>query len=370
MEAGTADREQVLDRWLIVKRAQRKKRPIASLSDDAIDWPATVRAVSRDFAVAALATLLDDAGLFDRAPTDVQRFLRYALVQNGEANRRIREQCVEVGNALAQRGLHGVLLKGAAWLFEAGPAAKDRMMRDIDLLVPRHALEDARAVLAGLGYEPVFAVQYASGHFHDRPLEHPLWPTRIEMHVELTFRAGYLGADEVLAKAQGVAKGLLVPSPLHRMMHNVVHAQIINGDFIGGALSFRDSLDLGRLLQSNFATEDWLAFANEARRRGFFGPLSGALHKAAYVSGADLPEPFRSDEGGRRSLRRCLLQRRWPPLDAALRQVGVVCGALAWERDAYRLQLGDERSLRAHFLVNRRRLGRIGAALKRGLNSA
>ena len=153
-------------------------------------------------------------------------------------------------------------------------------------------------------------------------------------------------------------------------MHNVVHGQIINGDFVAGALSLRDSLDLGRLIRNIVPTTDWFDLAGEARRRGYFRPLSGALHKAAYVSGAVLPEPFRSDPGGRRHLRRCLLQRRWPTFDVGIRSFGLIYRATAWERHAYALQLGSDRSLRAHFLVNRRRLQRIRAALNRRLRSA
>jgi hypothetical protein len=244
------------------------------------------------------------------------------------------------------------------------------MLRDIDLLVPWTAYEAARTALFALDYKPSSTIMHDAGHVHEAPLEHPDRLVSVELHVELTTRIRYLSADEVLAQAQHVAPGLTVPSPLHRIVHNVVHAQIVNGDFVGGALSLRDSLDLGRLIGDIVPTKDWFDLAGEARQRGYFRPLSGALHKAAYVSGAALPEPFRSDPGGRRHLRRCLLQRRWPTLDAGIRSLGVFSRATAWERDAYALKLGGDRSLRSHFLVNRRRLKRIRAALNRRLKSA
>ena len=367
MEGGMATGG-ALCNWLIAKRPRREAD--LPLSDDEVDWMATVRSASEDFALSALATLLKDAGLLDHAPADVQRFLHYAISQNTQANDRIRQQCIEIGKALSRVGLSCVLLKGAAWLFEDGPAAQDRMLRDIDLLMPRAALEDARTALHALGYEPSSTILAEAGHIHDVPLEHPDRLVCVEMHVELTTRVRYLSADEVFAEARQVAPGLCVPAPLHRVMHNVVHAQIVNGDFVSGALSFRDSLDLGRLTEKTVAAEHWYALAHDARQRGFFRQLSGALHKAAYVSGVVLPEPFRSDAGGRRHLRRCLLQRRWPTFDMGIRKLGVFHRATAWERDAYALQLGSDRSLRAHFLVNRRRLARIRAALNRSIRSA
>jgi len=351
--------------WLITKPMHAETRPAVLLSDDAIDWPATIGAAGEDFAIPALATMLADAGLLDFAPNDVQQFLRYTRSRNAQANGQIREQCLEIGGALAAAGLFAVLLKGTTWLFEDGPAAHDRMLRDIDLLIPRSALDSARHVLSALGYRTWTAVVPEIGHIHDPPLEHPDRRTSVEIHVELTTWVSYLSAEEVLVEAIAIAPGLFVPSPLHRLVHSVVHAQIANGDFVGGVLNFRDCLDVGRLMQKNIPSEDWMSLAETARQRQFFRPLSAALHKAAYVSGTEIPEPFRSDPSGRRHLRRCLFQKRWPSLGIAMRKFGVFCRATAWERDAYALGLGSDRGLAAHVLVNRRRMERIRAALRR-----
>ena len=197
--------------WLVAKRPRRKGIPDPSLLDDTVDWVATIRAANGDFAVAALATLLEQAGLLGRAPTDVQRFLRYAVSQNTEANRRIREQCVEIGDALSRVGLHCVLLKGAAWLFEDGPATQDRMLRDIDLLVPGPVYEAARTALLALDYKPSSTIMHETGHVHEVPLEHPDRLVSVELHVELTTRMRYLSADEVLAQASPSRPASLCP---------------------------------------------------------------------------------------------------------------------------------------------------------------
>jgi hypothetical protein len=359
----------VVCNWLIPK-ANAKRGSAILLSDEMIDWPETIRAAGEDFSIPALATMLDQECLLDCAPHDVQQFLRYAVCQNVQANRQIREQCLEIGKALSAAGLYGVLLKGACWLFEDGPAAQDRMLRDIDLLVPRVALDEVGAVLGALGYKTWSGVVPEIGHIHDPPLEHPDRRASVEIHVELTPWVRYLSADEVLAQAIPVAPGLCVPLPLHRLVHNVVHAQIANGDFVGGRLGLRDSLDVARLMQKDIPRDDWMNLARTARERRLFRPLSAALHKATHVSGAPLPEPFRSDPSGRRHLQRCLWQRRWPRLESVMRRLGVFLRATAWERDAYALGLGSDHGLAAHLLVNLRRLERIRAALQRGPTSA
>jgi hypothetical protein len=350
--------------WLIAK-PYSLGRTEASLSDDAIDWMATVHSAGEDFAVPALATVLKDANLFQHAPPDVQQFLNYALTQNARMNERIREQCLEIGTALAQTGVSCALLKGATWLFEDGAARQDRMLRDIDVLVPHAATEAAWTALVAQGYAPSPTIVGEPGHIHELPLEHAERPVTVELHVELTTWVNYLDPEQVLAQSRAVAPGVSMPCPLHRIVHNVVHAQLSNGDYAGGALSLRDSLDLGRLLQKSISAEQWFALTSEAHKKGYFGTLSGALHKAAYVTGAALPDPFASDDAGPRHLRRCLLQRRWPAFDRTMRKYGVFRRATAWERDAYALQLGDDRSLRAHWLVNRRRLQRMRSALYR-----
>src|SRR5262249_17451275 len=104
--------------WLIPKPSRPTAGSAIPLSDEMIDWLATIHAAGEDFAIPALAKVLENSGLLDQAPSDVQQFLRYALAQNAQANIQIREQCLDIGNAFAGAGLKAMLLKGACWLFE------------------------------------------------------------------------------------------------------------------------------------------------------------------------------------------------------------------------------------------------------------
>lgn len=353
-----------LPHWLRL-RPPAAGAAMADLSDAQVDWSATIGEAARNFSLPMLATLLEEAGLLARVPADVATFLSYALRKNAEDNTVIRVQCLDIGGALARAGTTGVLLKGAAFLFEPPPALHDRMMRDIDVLVPFDALEAAYGALADAGYRPSVCIGAEDGLFHGWPLEHGERPATIEVHVALSTRPDWLPAEEVFAAAIPVAPGLAVPAVRHRILHNAIHAQMINGDLAGGVINLRDAMDIGRLAVGNAGELDWPAIAAEADVRGAGPILSAALHKAAFATGWTVPEPFRSDRMALRHMRRCLLQRRWRLADRVLRPLGFLSRALAWERDAYPLGLGDRDDLGARLSVNRRRLSRAWKRLAR-----
>ncbi len=328
-----------------------------------------IRAVNRDLAAPALWTAFTTLDWTDALPGDVRDYLRYIHEQNAGCNELIRKECLDLGRILSVAGADAVVLKGATWLFEDGPARADRMMRDVDILVDRDWLDGARAALADAGYTPVPTIVAEKGHVHDGPVFRAGEPANVELHVEPTTRVRMLPAREILEKATAIAPGLRMPAPEHRIVHNVIHAQIVNGDHAGGVANLRDSLDLARLIDAFGAEVDWAGLSQRARSRGFFPQLSGAIHKAARFAGATLPPPFAGDSGGRRHAWRCGLQRQLPGVDGPLRKFGILVRALAWERDSYALGFEETRGLRAHFLVNLRRASRIGQAASRAISS-
>ena len=342
---------------------------IVDLDDSAVDWLATMQRVNDDFAGPALRTALFQAGVVDRLPDDVHDYLDLLYEENARCNLHIREQCDHIGAALAEAGVAAVLLKGAAWLFEDGPARDDRMMRDIDLLADGASIDAARTAIRSAGYRWSPRMRSEAGHIHDAPLIHPDGLVSVELHAEVTTRTRLLTGAEVVAASHPVAPGLRVPSSAHRIVHNVIHAQIFNGDHAGGVAGLRDSLDLARIACAHLDTIDWITMAGDARRRGYFRQLSGAIHKAALFAGGPLPQPFADDADGRRHAERCARQQQSPMLDAVMRRYGILCRALAWERDSYALNLGSDRGLGAHLKVNLRRARRIAAALREALHA-
>lgn len=346
--------------WLL-----RRSGGTGDLSDASVDWMKTIGHAARDHALPMLATVAEQAGVMDSLPPDVAAYLDYVLSANVRANSAIRSEVLFVGRALARANVDAILLKGATWLFEPGSGLYDRMMRDIDILVAPGDLEAAVAALIAAGFERSPLVIGEAGHIHEHPLRHPDHPVLVEVHVELATRPELLPTRPIFERSSVVAPGLAIPAFCDRIVHNVIHAQLTNGEYRGGVLNLRDATDLGRLVEAAFDSCDWQQLERDAAAGFYRAPLAAALHQAAYVTGCPVPPPFVDDRRAANHLRRSLLQRRWGWLDTLMRPLGFLARATAWERDAYALGLGDRRDLAAHLLVNRRRVGRAARRLRR-----
>lgn len=322
-----------------------------------------------NFVGPALSQAYFDLGVEDQLPLDVRHYLQMLHAENARCNVEIRRQCDELGGALAAIGTQGILLKGAAWLYDAGPAATDRMIRDIDILVDPRRADTIRIALRERGYRDAINFVREPGHIHEAPMARSDSLVSVEVHYELMTRTRLFPADDMRAHARPIAEGIAIPSPTHRLVHAVIHAEIVNGDYYSATVSLRDSLDISRLIVGFGDEIDWQALVRVSRARGFFPVLSGAVHKAALFTGAPLPDAFSDDLRGRWHAARCLFQRRWPVLEQGMRRIGVVRRALAWHRDSYALGLGDQRDLYAHMQVNKRRLARIKSAIARAFNA-
>ena len=334
-----------------------------TMCDDRTDWLTVFSLANQHLITPALWTTFDRPGLRQQLPEDVRSYLALLHSRNADRNARIRQQCLAIGSILARVKVRAVLLKGASWLFDGSlEPASDRMMRDIDLLLAPEEFEVAIRALIASGYRETSEGLVEVGHFHHAPLLPPDGVASVEIHRDLAHRVTLLPALEVLASARVVAPGLLLPSARHRIVHNVIHAQIENGDFAGGTVQLRDTLDLARLLMNSSSEIDWMSVAGEARERGFFNYLSGAVEVAHRVLGSAIPPPLASSRGRLHAFR-CVHQRRWPLTNTVAGKFGVYLRALAWDRDAYALNL-KTRSFRARLLVNKRRAQRAKKALR------
>ena len=271
---------------------------------------------------------------------------------------------MSIGEIFAKTGVRAALLKGVAWLFDDNiEAANDRMMRDIDFLVAPDKLGIAVSALLDSGYRDTTESLVEVGHFHYAPLLPKDGEASVEIHRDLAHSINLLPTNDMLASAREVAPGLLLPSRHHRILHNVIHAQIENGDYVGGVVNLRDALDLARLLFSIEAEANWAQIADDARRRGVFRYLSGAIQASHRILNSPLPEQF-SDRRGKLHAWRCLHQRRRPLVGKVVEKLGILSRALAWDRDAYAMNVKD-RSWKSHLLVSKRRAQRAQAALQR-----
>jgi glycosyltransferase involved in cell wall biosynthesis len=343
-----------MDRCLAVAASYGKVEE-CHVCDRRLNWFALLALANRHLVAPALWTALAQTEPLQQVPEDVRSYLALLHGRNADRNARIRQQCIGLGAILMRGGIRAVLLKGAAWLFDDSVEPPlDRMMRDIDLLIASDQIEAAVTTLVNAGYRDTCDSLVEQSHLHHAPLLPSEGEASVKLHRDLSHRVDLLPSGELIASASEVAPGLLLLMARHRIAHNVIHAQIENGRFVAGILNLRDALDLARLVVRCGPEFDWGTLADEARERGFFRHLSGAMHATHSFLNSPLPIPLESLPAKIHAWR-CTHQRQWPLANEIFENFGHFAHALAWDSNAYPLRLGTDRSLRARFLVNRRR---------------
>jgi hypothetical protein len=299
------------------------------------DWLRTIEAANNQLLTPALWSALRRSGQAALLPSDAREYLATMHRLNGERNRALRAQAIQVIGALNEVGVTPALLKGGLALFE-GPYADpaDRMMRDLDILVPQQSRPAAIAVLERLGYGVV--KQYEAGHHAFGDFARTGDPGCVDLHTELVDPSYVLPAAEVQARARRKevdGAWYLSPCGTDRVMHNVLHAQIhYLGSFYRGEMQLQQIYELAALARHFGPAVDWCFVQERMRAHRLTTALQSYLLGARRLLGLDWPLPQPPTLAARVHYRRCevLFAIR------ALRWTGVLWGnlrlALAWHR--------------------------------------
>ncbi|WP_435419282.1 nucleotidyltransferase family protein [Parerythrobacter aurantius] len=190
-------------------------------------------------------------------PAQVRAEWQTAHRASGIAALAMRRRLLETLSLLESEGLRAVALKGAWTAWHAYPAAAERPMRDLDLLLAPDNVLPAFDLLVANGYrqEEASARPAEEMLHHDKHLPPLLAPdgVRIELHMRLWERSETIGrvmpaCDSAAMLQRAVCEGddpvpYLVP--LDRMAHALVHAAYSNR-LDGGPLSLVDTAMMAR----------------------------------------------------------------------------------------------------------------------------
>ena len=160
--------------------------------------------------------------------------------------------------ALAPLGCPVVLLKGTAYVAAGLAAGQGRAIGDLDILVPRDALDRVERALLDAGWEWVKPDPYDDAYYrrwmHELPpLIHRERDRMIDVHhtiLPLTARPRP-NADRLIGDAQPLGTGLSVLSREDMVIHAAAHL-IADGDLAGG---LRNLWDIDRLIRE-FSEDD------------------------------------------------------------------------------------------------------------------
>ncbi|ABC64527.1 nucleotidyltransferase domain-containing protein [Erythrobacter litoralis] len=196
-----------------------------------------------------------------------------------------RRALLEVDALLRKRGITPVALKGAWCAWHAYPAASERPMRDIDLLVGHDRALDAFAILLENGFrqEAASARTPEASLAHDKHLPPLVSPegVRFELHMRLWERPEAIGwwmPEGEDAAMLSRATPVDVDDPVHylapddMLVHFTIHAALSNR-LNGGPLGL---IDIDALLARSAI--DWDATWDRGRSGGWDRALALILH--------------------------------------------------------------------------------------------
>lgn len=240
--------------------------------DEDIDWDDFVQISSDHLVIPALYVQFKAHDLLQIIPEEVTLTLSEIYEANRIRNAQILLQIDRLTAILHAHRIYPVFLKGTANLLDGLYAdLGERMMHDIDFLVPEEDYLRTAAILEKMGYShtPVSYMDY-------RDLKHyPCLyksgePAVVEIHrLPVTekyadqFNSAMVFRDK---KAVAVKSEVYVPSDRHKLIHTFIHSQLSHGCYAYKQSSFRDFNDL-RLLSKRvpvFTLPDFTRYPKKA----------------------------------------------------------------------------------------------------------
>jgi hypothetical protein len=280
-----------------------------------------LRASSTHLAALQLRWALREQRLFSACPADVAEYLDAIYTLNLDRNLQCEDQLADFIHLLNSIDVRPVLLKGAAALVGGlYPTSGERMISDLDILIPAHRLPEIIDKLAGAGYKPRTTegreipdpVGFHGDH-HYPPVVSTDWPCRVELHIspvqiEL---AELLPSEEVYREATAMKwRGgeCFLPSPTHFVAHNIIHAFLFDTNIHLQRVSLRQLFEF--VLASRVYAEriDWSEIRNRFDSQGHGKALRQYLALANTLLDFHVPDQIDISGGNRPSIRPYLIQ--------------------------------------------------------------
>lgn len=270
--------------------------PASTAALDAPGWTALLTMARAEQLIGSLAHRLDGLAL----PGAVAAILASARTSAEHARRQALWEAEMARRVLVELGVPVVLLKGTAFVAAGLSAGIGRSIGDLDILVPRAALNAVEAALMTRGgwewvKEDAYDDAYYRDHMHELPpLIHKERDRMIDVHhtiLPLTARPTP-DAGALLADAEPLVDGLAILSPPDIICHAAAHL-FADGDLAGG---LRNLWDIDRLLR-DFGERPgfWDRLAERAALHQLTRPVARALRLAESLYGT----PVDGDVAGR-----------------------------------------------------------------------
>lgn len=271
------------------------------------DWDLLIRQARHANLLGRLVCRLQANDLLARVPAQPRAHLesslrvaqRQALAVQWEVNRIVR--------ALDRVPAPVILLKGAAYIMLQLPAAQGRLFSDVDILVPKAALEAVELALKIHGWittqHDAYDQRYYRQWMHELPpMQHLTRQTLLDVHHSILPETARYHPDpkrllESAIPVAGFENRVKVLAPVDMLLHSATHL-FHEGEWDHG---LRDLTDLDSLLR-DFSARDaafWDKLVARAQQLDLARPLYYALRYTTMLLDTPVPpETMRAAEAG------------------------------------------------------------------------
>jgi hypothetical protein len=293
------------------------------------DWTGLISAARAEQLIGSLSFRLEGRPM-------PERVARLLAMHRADAER-VRVQALWEAEmcrrALAPLGVPVVLLKGTAFLAAGLQAGEGRSIGDLDILVPREALDNVEGALISAGWERLKPAEGYDDFYYRKwmhelpPLIHRERDRMIDVHhtiLPLTARPTP-DAAALIENSVMLPNGLRLLSPEDMIVHAAAHL-IADGDMAGG---LRNLWDIDRLLREFGRREGfWERLGQRSRLHQITPAVSRVLRLAARLYDTPIDETL----GGRARASDALFVRRLLARDSWGRQTRPVIRAAFYLR--------------------------------------
>ena len=258
-------------------------------------WEVLLGQARQSQLLARLAAHHVDRAWLQSMPAPVRPHLESGMRLAERQQHEVRWEVDCIARALRHVAVPVVLLKGSAYLMANLPPARGRLFSDIDIMVPREAVERVEGALFAAGWisderDPYNQRYYREWMHEVPPLRHVQRNTYIDLHHTITPPTSTFSVDgnKLITNALPLKDypGLFVLSPPDMVLHSAVHL-FTEGEFSHG---LRDLLDMRDLLETFSQRPDfWDTLLARAKLLRLEVPLYHALFHVQRLFGTIVP---------------------------------------------------------------------------------
>lgn len=261
------------------------------------DWNSLLPQARQSNLMARLETAIEEAGALARVPTAVRNHLESARRLSERHREAVLWEIHRVQEALEPLGVPIALLKGAAYVAAGLPVARGRVFSDVDIMVPKEAIDRVEKALQRQGWVGVHSDPYDQKYYrtwmHEiPPLQHRLRQTVLDVHHTILPPTARLHPDpqKLWQAARPVAADgseLYLLAPTDMVLHSATHL-FHDGEFENG---LRDLVDLDGLLRHFGSNEPdfWTRLPARAGDMDLSRPLYYALRYTTRLLATPVP---------------------------------------------------------------------------------